>query len=389
MGRQDAPPRPLVRIEDAHLVAEGGTARMVVSRLPEPEAVADAVASAGGGARLVDGRLRVVSTPSRLADAAGRAGGADLARQVQGAVTAAVESWQAPTPDLETPAGRLPCSAHPVIMGVVNVTPDSFSDGGAFYDPETHPEPAVEHGRRLAEQGAEILDVGGESTRPGADPAPEEEELRRVLPVVEALAGEGHRVSVDTSKAAVARRCVQAGACLVNDVSAGSLDPDMLPTVAELGAAYLAMHMRGTPRTMQRDPRYDDVVAEVFDFLAEAVERLEAAGVPRSRVAVDPGIGFGKTVEHNLALLRRLREFTSLGRPVLIGASRKSFIGAVCGVEDPDQRLVGSLVAAAHAVACRAAVLRVHDVAETVQAARMAHALATGEWGRAGTTGDG
>lgn len=384
MAAEDASPAPLVRVEEAHLVAEGGAARMVVSRLEGPDAVADAVAAAGGGARVVGGRLRVVSTPSRLADAAGRAGGAGLARQVQAAVTAAVESWEGPVPDLDTPAGPLPCSARPVIMGVVNVTPDSFSDGGAHYQPETHPEPAVDHGHRLAAEGADILDVGGESTRPGADAVPEEEELRRVLPVVEALAGEGHKVSVDTSKAGVARRCVEAGACLVNDVSAGSLDPDMLPTVAELGSAYLAMHMRGTPRTMQRDPRYADVVAEVFDFLAEAVERLEAAGVPRSRVAVDPGIGFGKTVDHNLALLRRLREFTSLGRPVLVGASRKSFIGAVCGVEDTGQRLVGSLVAAAHAVACRAAILRVHDVGETVQAARMAHALATGEWGGAG-----
>lgn len=374
--------RPLVRVEDATLVPDGGVARLVLSGLDQREAVADAVAAAGGYARLDGGRLAVVSTPSRLSDAAGRAGGAELARAVADAVAEAVDAWSSPPPDLDTPAGTLRCSRRPVVMGVVNVTPDSFSDGGAHFDPATHPGPAVEWGRRLAAEGADVIDVGGESSRPGAQPVPEDEELRRVVPVVEELAAAGHVVSIDTSKAGVARRAAAAGAAMVNDISAGALDGAMLPTVADLGLPYVAMHMRGTPRTMQRDPRYADVVAEVFDFLAETVERAAAAGVERERILVDPGIGFGKTVEHNLALLRRARELTSLGRPVLVGTSRKSFIGSVCGVEEPADRLVGSLVSAAHAVAAGAAMVRVHDVAETVLAVRMAAALGPERSGR-------
>jgi dihydropteroate synthase len=265
------------------------------------------------------------------------------------------------------------------VMGVLNVTPDSFSDGGRFF-PADHPERAIEHGRALADAGADVIDVGGESTRPGAQPVDRDEELRRVLPVVQTLAGDGLVVSIDTSKAAVARAAVEAGAAIVNDVSGGSLDQLLLPTVAQLGVAYVLMHMRGTPRTMQRDVVYDDVVAEVFDFLAERLEQSAASGVDPAVVVVDPGIGFGKTVGHNLALLRRTRELTSLGRPVLVGTSRKSFLGAVAGGLPEDQRLEGSLVTAALAVAAGASIVRVHDVAGTVRAVRTARAVATGGW---------
>jgi dihydropteroate synthase len=358
---------PHVRVEDATLVAAGGPARFVVTHLDRATEVMDAVASAGGSASVVDGRLHVVAKPSQVIDAAGRTGGADLAEPLRAAVDAAVAAWGAPAPDLLTAAGVLRCSERPVVMGVLNVTPDSFSDG--------------RHAYALLEAGADVIDVGGESTRPGADPVDEEEELRRVLPVVESLSDAGAIVSVDTTKARVARAAVEAGAAIVNDVSAGVLDGLMLRTVAELQVPYVVMHMQGTPRTMQRDPRYGDVVAEVHDFLADQLGRLEAMGIARDHLVVDPGIGFGKTVQHNLELLRRVREFTSLGRPVLIGASRKSFIGHTTGEMDPLHRVAGSVAAAALAVAAGASIVRVHDVAETVQAVVLARAVARGPAG--------
>jgi dihydropteroate synthase len=369
---------PVVRVEDGSLVPAGGPARISVSRLPRAYDVAHGVGSAGGVTELVDGRLVATARPSQLVDAAGRKGGPELAETLRHHVDAAVGAWLARPPDLWTPAGTLPCSRRPVVMGIVNVTPDSFSDGGVHYDPDRHPEPALGHARRLLAEGADVIDVGGESTRPGAEPVGEAEELRRVVPLVEALAADGAVVSVDTMKSGVARRAVRAGAALVNDVSAGARDGLLLQTVAELQVPYVVMHMRGSPRTMQRDPRYADVVAEVFDFLSDQVRRLELLGLPRERVVVDPGIGFGKTVVHNLELLRRVREFTSLGRPVLIGTSRKSFLGATSGVDAAGDRLEGSLATAALAVAGGAAIVRVHDVAATVRAVRTAHAVTTG-----------
>jgi dihydropteroate synthase len=317
----------------------------------------------------------VTAVPSRLVDAAGRVGGRELADLLGGAVEPAVEAWLGAPPDLETPAGTLPTSQRPVVMGVLNVTPDSFSAGGDHFDAGT-PDEAVAAGLALLEAGADVVDVGGESSRPGAEPVDTDEERRRVLPVIERLAGKGAIVSVDTTKSQVAREAVAAGAAMVNDISAGALDGLLLATVADLGVPYVLMHMRGTPRTMQRDPRYTDVVGEVYDFLAEGLLRLEEAGVDPSKVVVDPGIGFGKTVEHNLELLRRLREFTSLGRPVLVGASRKSFLGTVSGEEDPAGRLVESLAAASLAVSGGARLVRVHDVAETCRAVSVAHAVA-------------
>jgi dihydropteroate synthase len=256
------------------------------------------------------------------------------------------------------------------LMGVVNVTPDSFSDGGLFLDPEA----AIAHGRELIEQGAAILDVGGESTRPGAEQVPEAEELRRVLPVVEGLAGAGVPISVDTSKAAVAAAALGAGAEIVNDVTALRGDPEMAAVCAERGATVVLMHMLGRPRTMHESPTYEDVVGEVKAFLAERVDVAVAAGVGAERIWVDPGIGFGKTADHNLELLRRLGELRGLGRPLVIGTSRKRFIGRVDG-SGPEARLGGTVASSVWAAAEGADVLRVHDVAEVRQAMAVATAV--------------
>jgi dihydropteroate synthase len=261
------------------------------------------------------------------------------------------------------------------IMGVVNVTPDSFSDGGRYLEPGA----AVEHGRRLAAEGADILDVGGESTRPGAAEVPAAEELRRVLPVVEGLAGAGPTVSIDTSKAAVAEAALDAGAGYVNDVTAFRGDPRLAGLVASRSVPCCLMHMLGTPRTMQDDPRYDDVVSEVKAFLDERLAFAVAEGVAEERVMLDPGIGFGKTIDHNLALLARLDEIAALGRPVVVGVSRKSFLGAITGRE-ADERAVATAAANVLALERGASVFRVHDVAETLDALAVAAATLAGRW---------
>jgi dihydropteroate synthase len=241
-------------------------------------------------------------------------------------------------------------------MGVLNVTPDSFSDGGRWLDPGA----AVAHGLRMLEDGADVVDVGGESTRPGADPVPVDEELRRVLPVVEALTAHV-RVSIDTRKPEVAEAAIAAGATLVNDVSAS-----LAPVARAAGVGWVAMHMQGDPRTMQQDPTYDDVVEEVSAFL---VERASTAGV--EEVWIDPGIGFGKTMEHNLALLAHLDELVATGFPVVVGTSRKSFLGRLTGDAPADDRVEASVATAAWALAHGAAMVRVHDVRPTVAAARL------------------
>jgi dihydropteroate synthase len=256
------------------------------------------------------------------------------------------------------------------LMGVVNVTPDSFSDGGLYLDPEA----AIAHGRELAAAGAEILDVGGESTRPGAEAVGAEEELRRVVPVIRGLSDLDCRISVDTSKAGVAEAALDAGAEIVNDVTALRGDPAMATICAEREATVVLMHMLGDPRTMQDDPRYDDVVAEVKAFLAQRLEVATAAGIAEERIWLDPGIGFGKTREHNMELLRRLGELGDLGRPLLIGTSRKSFIGGVDG-SAADERLGGTIASSIIAAAEGAEILRVHDVAEMRQALAVASAI--------------
>lgn len=258
------------------------------------------------------------------------------------------------------------------LMGVVNVTPDSFSDGGRYLDAGA----AVAHGEKLRRDGAEILDVGGESTRPGAVEVDEAEELRRVKPVVEALAGEA-TVSIDTSKLTVAEAALDAGASIVNDVTALRRDPEMAALCADRGAGVVLMHMPGNPRTMQDDPHYDDVVDDVKAFLAARVEFAVGEGMAEERIWLDPGIGFGKTVEHNLELLRRLAELRDLGRPLVIGTSRKSFIGKIDG-SAVDERLGGSIASSVLAVAEGADVLRVHDVREVAQALRVTEATLSG-----------
>jgi dihydropteroate synthase len=255
------------------------------------------------------------------------------------------------------------------IMGVVNVTPDSFSDGGSFEDPEA----AVAHARRLASEGARILDVGGESTRPGADPVPAEDELSRVVPVIEGLADADARISIDTMKLRVAEAAVEAGASYVNDVSAFRHDPELAEFVADRDLDCCLMHMLGEPRTMQRDPRYDDVVSDVKAFLSERMAFAVAAGVPEERIQLDPGIGFGKTLEHNLELLRRLHELTDLGRPLVIGTSRKSFLGRLTG-RDVTERVHGTTATCVLALERGATVFRVHDVAAVADALAVAAA---------------
>ncbi len=261
---------------------------------------------------------------------------------------------------------------RPLILGVVNVTPDSFSDGGRFLDPRA----AVEHGLRLVADGADLLDVGGESTRPGSEPVPADEELRRVLPVLEGLrAGTGVPIAIDTTKAAVADRAAVAGATLVNDVSGLRFDPEIADVARERGLGLVVMHSRGRPKDMQQSPHYDDVVAEVIAELREALGRAAARGVPAEATAVDPGLGFAKRVEDNLALLRAVPALrTALGRPLVVGPSRKSFIGKVTGAP-VERRAPGTLAAVAVAVFGGAEVVRVHDVAEARQAADLAAAI--------------
>jgi dihydropteroate synthase len=269
------------------------------------------------------------------------------------------------------------------LMGIVNVTPDSFSDGGAFEDPVA----AVLHARRLASEGARILDVGGESTRPGADPVPVEEELRRVVGVIEGIAGLGLpvQISIDTMKLEVAEAAVAAGASYVNDVTAFRHDPELAGLVAERGLDCCLMHMLGEPRTMQAEPRYDDVVSDVKAFLEERMRVAIAAGVPEERIQLDPGIGFGKTTEHNLELLRRIDEIVAIGRPVVIGTSRKSFIGRITG-RDVTERVHGTVATCVLALERGARVFRVHDVAAVADALAVTAATLPHRWPATPTT---
>lgn len=259
-------------------------------------------------------------------------------------------------------------------MGVLNVTPDSFSDGGRYFDPKA----AIERGLQMASEGADILDIGGESSRPGAEPVPLEEEMRRVLPVVRGLVGRVPcAISIDTTKAAVARAALEAGADIVNDISALRGDPEMAGVIREFSAGVVLMHMQGTPRTMQDNPTYSDPVREIREFLSERLEFAESRGIPRIRAVVDPGIGFGKTLAHNLAILRDLPAFAELGRPILLGVSRKRFLGALTG-RDVGDRLLPSVVTLAYALTRGAHIFRVHDVKESCEAANLVATLLRG-----------
>jgi dihydropteroate synthase len=285
-----------------------------------------------------------------------------------------ITNWRLRTRELDVSRG--------VIMAVLNVTPDSFSDGGLYLEKAA----AVAAAGEMIELGADIIDVGGESTRPGASPVPAVEELRRVIPVIEALAADGVVVSVDTSKPAVARAAVAAGAEIVNDVTAAS-EHGMTEVMAEWNPGVILMHMRGTPRTMQQDPVYQDVVDEVGLFLADRARRVIAAGVDPASVAIDPGIGFGKTVRHNLELIDGLGKLAGLGFPVVLGASRKSFLGRLTGIEDPGARDEATAVTTALGFERGARVFRVHDVASSLAALRLAAAIVSlqqwDEWSQA------
>jgi len=259
----------------------------------------------------------------------------------------------------------------PQVMGIVNVTPDSFSDGGRYLGVEA----AIAHARRLAAEGAAIIDIGGESTRPGAGAVSPEEEIDRTIPVIRVLAEEGVRVSIDTRHAAVMKAAVEAGASIINDISALEGDPDSLAVAARSGASVVLMHMRGQPADMQLAPHYENAPREVHDYLAARLEACLAAGIAEDKLCVDPGIGFGKSVEHNVQLLATLDDLHSLGVPVLLGVSRKSFIGALSRQEPADRRVGGSLAAALAGLDRGVKILRVHDVAETVQAVAVWHAI--------------
>jgi dihydropteroate synthase len=300
--------------------------------------------------------------------------------ELAGALTRALGSTVAPAP--LTLGGRtFTFGARTYVMGVVNVTPDSFSDGGRYASPDA----AIAHGLKLAEAGADVLDVGGESTRPGSQPVSVEEELARVLPVIEGLRARTQvPLSVDTTKAAVAREVLKAGAVLINDISGFHFDPELPRVVAEARAACCLMHIQGTPESMQRAPHYEDIVHEVLSFLEEGVARAVAAGVARESILVDPGIGFGKTMGHNLFLLRRLGDLRVLGLPVLVGTSRKGFLGTLTGGKPASERLAATLGSVAAVAALGGAdFVRVHDVAEARDALAVTEAIRTATEGGA------
>jgi dihydropteroate synthase len=264
---------------------------------------------------------------------------------------------------------------RPKLMGIINITPDSFSDGGCLAGPAE----AIAHGIRLAEEGADVLDIGGESTRPGSDSVPASVEAERVIPVIRALAAKEHRLSIDTRKAILMRDALSAGAAIINDVSALAFDPESLATAAELGCPVVLMHAKGDPKTMQDNPVYDDVALDVFDMLAGRIAACETAGIPRDRIAIDPGIGFGKTYAHNLSLLSQLPLFLGLGAVLLVGLSRKAFTGVLTGEKAAEKRVFGSVGGAVHAALNGAHILRIHDVKATRQALAVALAAADPE----------
>jgi dihydropteroate synthase len=293
---------------------------------------------------------------------------ADFPRRIQ----SALDNYLRSDYKITTRGQTLDLGRQTHIMGILNVTPDSFSDGGRYVDYDR----ALAHARDMAAAGADIIDIGGESTRPGADPLPEEEELRRIIPLIERLSAElSVPISVDTYKSSVAKKALEAGASLVNDISGLRFSPDMAAVAAEHGAAVVLMHIKGTPRSMQQDPVYGDVVGEILAYLEEGIEIAVRAGVDRERLLIDPGIGFGKTLEHNLTILNRLDEFRALGRPIVLGTSRKRFIGTILGIPAPDQRIDGTAATVALAIERGASILRVHDVAVMTRVARMTDAI--------------
>ncbi len=390
MSLIETPTKHNVRVVDFHACGEWGVERQ---RLPidrdvaGPEAVVTAkiesvapddavalsraVAERGGMLWRSDDRSCEAGVVLRLAASAI----AELAdpRGPVAALKAAVEGYEQRSFRVKLAKRDLELGPRVAVMGILNVTPDSFSDGGLFFDESQ----AIDRALEMCDEGADIIDVGGESTRPGAGAVSAEDEVRRVAPIIQAVAEQVEQpVSIDTSKALVAREALAAGAQMLNDVTGLRGDPAMPGVAAESGAPVCVMHMLGTPRTMQRKPHYGDVMSEIAKSLRESMAIAHRAGVAAGQVLVDPGIGFGKTVEHNLEIMRRLHEFRSLGAPVLIGTSRKSFIGKALGKEKPEDRVWGTAATVAWAVAQGAAVVRVHDVAAAVDVVRMTEAMA-------------
>jgi dihydropteroate synthase len=319
------------------------------------------------------GTLAICGSPSQLRHHLGLLSAHDhLPPGIRALLTTRLDNYLRSDYKIMLKGSVLDLSARTHVMGVLNITPDSFSDGGRFTD---HGQ-ALDHARAMASEGADIIDIGGESTRPGANPLPEDEELRRVLPVIERLSEEvSVPLSIDTYKARVAERALRAGAAIVNDISGLRFSPDMGRVIADNGAAVVLMHIKGTPKNMQTDPRYDDVLGEIGKYLEESVAIAMGAGIPRDRIMIDPGIGFGKTLEHNLTILKRLDELRVLGLPIVIGTSRKRFIGTVLGISEPADRVEGTAATVALAIERGAHVVRVHDVSQMSMIARMTDAI--------------
>ena len=367
---------PRLRARDVGQLAQSHPSRVLVVEGLDADLSRRAAAlieDSGGAAVHPGDRLVWSATPKAQAILLDRLNQEPTLAAFTGAVSSALARWNEPARDLTLPDGTvLALSQRCHVMGIVNVTPDSFSDGGRFLDPAG----AIDHGLRLADEGADILDVGGESTRPGANAVDEQDETDRVLPVVEALSKKSALpVSIDTSKARVARAALDAGAQIVNDVSAGRFEPHIFGVAAARHAPIVLMHMLGDPRSMQTNPRYDDVVGAIVAFLDERAEAAMADGIARERIILDPGFGFGKTLEHNLVILRRLREFRCLGFPVLAGTSRKSFVGNALGGLPVEERLESTAATVAMAVLNGASIVRVHDVREMARVVRMVEAV--------------
>lgn len=326
----------------------------------------------GGKAVLHAGAMLLIATEAQYREVADALRTQPDMAEIAEALLAALANYDRRSGVLRCGRYELPLGEKTYVMGILNVTPDSFSGDGLGGSVEA----AVRRAERMVEDGADILDVGGESTRPGAEAVPLEEELRRVIPVIAALAERFPvPISVDTYKSAVAREALRAGATIVNDISGLRFDPELAAVAAEAGAAVVVMHIQGTPRTMQQNPHYDDLMTEVCNYLQESTALAEAAGIPRAQVVLDPGFGFGKTVAHNLELLRRLRELTSYGQPILMGTSRKSTIGKVLGDLPPEERVEGTAATVAIAIQHGADIVRVHDVKEMARVARMTDAI--------------
>lgn len=346
--------------------ADSGGAQALIGR----------VATGVGAAVLLGTEEQIERVLAEVAEAPGQ--GTALADEIRRAIERYRTGPEMPPPEIlpDPRARRLfdEMSRRTLVMGILNVTPDSFSDGGVFLDEDA----AAARGIEMAEQGADIIDVGGESTRPGAEPVPPEEEIRRTAPVIERLSTAGLAVSIDTYHAATVRAALDAGAVMVNDISGCSFDENMRVLAAERKVPAVLMHIKGTPRDMQKDPTYADLMGEICAFLRERLADAVEAGIDERLLIIDPGFGFGKKVEHNLELLRRLRELTSLGRPILAGTSRKSTIGHVLGGLPPEERLEGTAATVALSIANGANIVRVHDVREMARVAKMTDAVVRG-----------